>query len=129
VNPYGVQTDGIYTEGQGWDLSWDTVWRSDAVRTPRGYVVLVAILFKSLRFPATDRQQWGMFFFRAIARNNEQVYWPGHEGIVSAAPMSRSMVSAFTSGARVTPRRIPAAPAPPQPRIRRRSRRGHEILR
>jgi len=76
VNAYGVQTEGTYTEGQGWDLSWDTVWRSDATPTKSGYVVLFTIPFRSLRFPATDMQQWGMFFYRAIARRNEQVYWP-----------------------------------------------------
>ena len=76
VNPYGVQTEGTYTEGQGWDLSWDTVWRSDAVRTPHGYAVLITIPFRSLRFPAAEKQQWGMFFFREIARRNEQVFWP-----------------------------------------------------
>jgi len=76
INAYGVQTDGTYTEGQGWDLSWDTVWRSDATPTPGGYVALFTIPFRSLRFPATEKQQWGMFFYRAIARKNEQVYWP-----------------------------------------------------
>jgi hypothetical protein len=76
VNARGVQTEGIYTEGQGWDLSWDTVWRSEGKQTPRGYVVLFSIPFKSLRFPSTEKQTWGMFFYRAIARKNEQVYWP-----------------------------------------------------
>ena len=36
MNAAGVQTDGTYTEGSGWDLSWDAVWRSDARRTTRG---------------------------------------------------------------------------------------------
>jgi Domain of unknown function (DUF5916)/Carbohydrate family 9 binding domain-like len=76
VNAYGVQTDGTYTEGQGWDLSWDAVWRSEAMRTDQGYVVLFSIPFKSLRFPSSNRQEWGIFFYRAIARRNEQVYWP-----------------------------------------------------
>src|SRR5436190_2331065 len=76
INPLGAQTDGIYTEGSGWDLSWDTVWKSEGRLTEKGYVVLVSIPFRSLRFPATDVQQWGMFFYRAIARRNEQVYWP-----------------------------------------------------
>jgi len=84
VNAYGVQTDGTYTEGQGWDLSWDAVWRSDAARTSAGYVVLFSIPFKSLRFPAADAQQWGVFFYRAIARRNEQVYWPACSTRVAA---------------------------------------------
>jgi uncharacterized protein DUF5916 len=78
VNPLGVQTDGTYTEGSGWDLSWDTVWSSEARLTPRGFVVLVGIPFRSLRFPASDVQEWGIFFYRAIARKNEQVYWPAN---------------------------------------------------
>ena len=76
VNAYGVQTDGIYTEGQGWDLSWDTVWHSDARRTDKGFTVLFRIPFKSLRFPASDAQRWGIFFYRGIARKNEEVFWP-----------------------------------------------------
>ena len=84
INAHGVQTEGIYTEGQGWDLSWDTVWRSEAKRTDKGYVVLVAIPFKSLRFPATEQQSWGMFFYRAIARKSEQVYWPACSTRVAA---------------------------------------------
>ena len=76
MNAAAVQTDGTYTEGSGWDLSWDAVWRSDARRTTRGYVALFSIPFRSVRFPATDAQQWGIFFFRAIARRNEVVYWP-----------------------------------------------------
>ena len=39
-NPLGVQADGISTEGQGDDFSFDTVWRSRGRLTPTGYVVL-----------------------------------------------------------------------------------------
>jgi len=84
TNALGVQTDGFYTEGQGWDLSWDTVWRSDAALTKGGFVALFRIPFKSLRFPAVDTQQWGIFFYRAIARQNEQVYWPACSTRVAA---------------------------------------------
>jgi hypothetical protein len=93
VNAYGVQTDGTYTEGQGWDLSWDTVWQSDAGPTKGGYVALFKIPFKSLRFPATDAQQWGMFFYRAIARKNEQVYWPACSTRVAARFRQAAIVS------------------------------------
>ncbi len=68
ANAYGVQADGIYTEGTGWDLSWDTVWRSEATPTRQGYVVLFSIPFKSLRFPATDAQQWGIYLYRDKSR-------------------------------------------------------------
>ena len=36
VNPLGIQTDGITTEGQGDDFSFDTLWRSEGRITPIG---------------------------------------------------------------------------------------------
>ena len=50
VNPLGVQRDGILTEGQEIDYAYDTVWRSEAKLTGRGFTVLIAIPFKSLMF-------------------------------------------------------------------------------
>jgi hypothetical protein len=50
VNALGVQQDGTYTEGKGWDLSFDTVWDAHARITAEGYVVLVSVAFRSLRF-------------------------------------------------------------------------------
>lgn len=77
-NAYGVQQDGIWTEGKGWDLSFDTVWNAETRRTPRGYVVLVSVPFKSLRFPREKVQSWGFFVFRGIARRNEEAFWPAY---------------------------------------------------
>jgi len=93
TNAYGVQTDGIYTEGTGWDLSWDTVWKSDARPTSSGYAVLVSIPFRSLRFPAADAQQWGMFFYRGIPRKNEQVFWPACSTRIGARFRQAALVS------------------------------------
>ena len=90
VNAHGVQTDGTYTEGAGWDLSWDAVWHADGARTAQGFVVLYSIPFRSLRFPSSDRQQWGMFFYRGIGRKAEQVYWP---------PCSTRMAARFPQAA------------------------------
>jgi hypothetical protein len=84
VNAYGVQADGTHTEGTGWDFSWDTVWQSQATRTAQGYAVLIRIPFKSLRFPGTDVQQWGLFLHRGIARKNEEVFWPANSPRVAA---------------------------------------------
>jgi hypothetical protein len=76
VNPLGVQLDGITTEGQNDDYSFDTVWHSEGRLTPFGFVVRIAIPFKSLRFPETDVQTWGIGLARAIQRNNETSFWP-----------------------------------------------------
>src|SRR5207253_5751172 len=51
ANPRGVQLDGIFTEGQDEDLNYDVVWRSEGRLTADGYVVRLAIPFRSLRFP------------------------------------------------------------------------------
>src|SRR5213078_1846187 len=76
VNPLGVQLDGMVTEGQDDDFSFDAVWQSDGRLTPSGYVVRFAIPFKSLRFPRTSTQTWGIALARYIPRTNEEAYWP-----------------------------------------------------
>lgn len=78
----GVQWDAIYTEatraevGGNWDTSFDTVWDSRGKVTSRGFVVWMAIPFKSLRFPATKQQEWGIILYRGIIRKNEDSFWP-----------------------------------------------------
>jgi hypothetical protein len=71
ANPFGIQWDALWTEGSigtglpadysGFDTSFDTVWRSEGRLTGRGYLVLMAIPFKSLRFPSTGQQEWALF--------------------------------------------------------------------
>src|SRR6185369_6502929 len=87
VNPVGVQQDGTFTEGNEPDLSFDTVWNSNAHMTKEGYVAWFEIPFKSLRFPHTPDQKWGILFERDIPRNNEASFYPpissNQQGILS----------------------------------------------
>ncbi|HUB02872.1 MAG TPA: DUF5916 domain-containing protein [Terriglobales bacterium] len=81
VNPLGVQQDALWTEGPGtgndnFDQSFDTVWNSSGKLTSRGYVVWIAIPFRSLRFASADPKTWGIFLNRGIPRNNEDTFWP-----------------------------------------------------
>ena len=76
-NPLGIQADGITTEGQNDDMSFDTVWQSKGRLTDFGYVVSFAIPFKSLRFPSAEGRAWGIALMRGIPANNEQAFWPG----------------------------------------------------
>ena len=79
TNPFGVQWDAIWTEGQGFDMAWDTVWDARGELTDRGYVVLMEIPFKSLRFrpkPEDAEYSWGIVLVRDIPRNNETSFWP-----------------------------------------------------
>lgn len=88
VNPCGVQVDGIYTEtrrrgrGRGggggffdFDRSYDTFFITEANLDEQGYTVEMAIPFKSLRFPNTPNQIWGLQIMRNIRRKNEEIYW------------------------------------------------------
>ncbi len=84
TTPLGVQWDAIWTEAsreeqsqQGhFDISFDTVWDSRGKVTSRGFVVWIAIPFKSLRFPARKSQEWGIILYRGITRKTEDAFWP-----------------------------------------------------
>ncbi len=75
-NPLGVQTDAIYTEGQGYDFSFDTLWDNAGRVTSDGYTVFFSIPFKSLRFSNNAEQTWGVALYRVILRKSEYDYWP-----------------------------------------------------
>jgi hypothetical protein len=75
-NPLGIQSDNIWTEGRGLDFSFDTVWHSRAKITEQGYVVWMAIPFKSLRFKRAAEQKWGIAVWRIIPRLSEESTWP-----------------------------------------------------
>ncbi len=76
VNPLGIQLDAIGTEGQPDDYSFDTVWHSQGRLTPEGFVVWIAIPFRSLRFSNVPTQTWGIALGRVLVRNNETAFWP-----------------------------------------------------
>jgi len=76
VNPLGLQRDGLMTEGQKTDYTFDTVWETDGRLTGSGFVVWMAIPFKSLRFANAEVQTWGIALRRKILSANEDAYWP-----------------------------------------------------
>lgn len=86
VNPAGVQADASWTEAGGPDYSYDQVWNSDGRITSKGWMALIAIPFRSLRFPAAGRD-WGVVFWRNFPRNSEVDFWPrvnaGISGVLS----------------------------------------------
>ncbi len=76
TNPFGIQQDGRYVEGVGYDTAFDTLWESKGQSTEKGYVVWMSLPFRSLRFPSTEKQVWGIGFWRYIPRTNEMSTWP-----------------------------------------------------
>jgi hypothetical protein len=76
VNAGGIQGDGVWVEGQGWDLNFDTVYHTDVKRNERGYIAFLAVPFRSMRFPTVPVQEWGILLNRFIARTREDTFWP-----------------------------------------------------
>jgi hypothetical protein len=84
VNPYGVQLDGVRSEGSGTagrmfgggdDWSPDFHYDSRGVVSDSGYVVEVRIPFKSLRFPPEREQVWGINVSRVTPATNTTDTW------------------------------------------------------
>ncbi|MCW5979992.1 MAG: carbohydrate binding family 9 domain-containing protein [Bryobacteraceae bacterium] len=76
VNAHAIQFDGVTTDGYGDDFSWEGLWYAEAKIVDDGYVVLIVVPFRTLRFPDTPKQQWGVMLGRFISRNNEFSMWP-----------------------------------------------------
>ena len=100
TNPAGIEYDGQVTnEGQGsgrfggggsgrpsnsrqqrgsgggFNLNWDGAWQVLTQVTDIGWTAEVAIPFRTLRYPRSEVQIWGMNFQRNIRVRNEQAYW------------------------------------------------------
>lgn len=75
-NPLGIQMDGFLTEGGNDDFSVDIVMESKGLVTSDGYVVEVAIPFKSLRYEAGKGKLWGIHILRIVKHvNGETDSW------------------------------------------------------
>ena len=75
TNPFGVQTDGLFTEEGGEDATFDTVFQTHAHVTRFGYLAIMEIPFRSLRFANHFPQTWGINLLRYIKRKDEVLYW------------------------------------------------------
>ncbi|MDX2193973.1 MAG: DUF5916 domain-containing protein [Gemmatimonadales bacterium] len=85
VNPLGIQDDGVRSEGSGGgagnlfggnvDRNPDFIWQSRGRRTETGYEVEVRIPFKSLRFPGSGPQSWGINISRVTQRTGYEDTW------------------------------------------------------
>jgi len=82
VNPAGVQADAEWTENRDPDYSYDQVWDSEARVTPGGWIAMLAIPFRSLRF-RPGSPDWGVVFSRNLPRNSETDFWPRVSASVS----------------------------------------------
>lgn len=74
VTPAGVQIDIKYSYGDE-SSSWNAVWESATTIDEQGWVAEMKIPYSALRFPAVDKQIWGVNFGREIRRKRERSWW------------------------------------------------------
>jgi hypothetical protein len=77
VNPNGARSDATFLSDKDVNFQWDGIWDVAARITDYGWSCEIEIPFKTLRFPTTEQQEWGVNFTRYIQRKNEEVVWRG----------------------------------------------------
>jgi len=76
VNAAGAKWDAqIANEGRDVNQSWDGVWFVKTRIGNDGWTAEIAIPFRTLKFPRTPVQTWGINFQRTIRRRNEESLW------------------------------------------------------
>jgi hypothetical protein len=76
TNLAGARADRqVANEGREINTSWDGLWTVQTRRVDDGWVVEMAIPFRTLRFDFSRATSWGINFSRRIRRRNEVSFW------------------------------------------------------
>ena len=84
INEGGGRGGGFRSSGSGgfsrgsaggFNLNWDGAWQVRTRVSDIGWSAEFAIPLRTVRYPARERQSWGVNFQRNIRRRNETVYW------------------------------------------------------
>jgi uncharacterized protein DUF5916/cellulose/xylan binding protein with CBM9 domain len=87
VNPRSVQADGSWASDNQYDSTWDGVWDATARIDSLGWTVEFRIPFSQLPHSGEPGAEWGINFYRYVARSGESSNWsprlPTVAGIIS----------------------------------------------
>jgi hypothetical protein len=72
ANPLGIQGDLLMTRS-GENIGFDMIYHTAGQITEEGFVVEMAIPFKSLRFPQADVHDWRITFLRNYPRTSRHI--------------------------------------------------------
>ena len=76
TNAAGAKWDAqMANEGREINANWDGIWYVNARIVDDGWIAEIAIPFKTLKFPRTAVQTWGINFQRNLRRRNEDSFW------------------------------------------------------
>ena len=93
TNPLGARADYSVVDEGGSNTDWNPVWESKTGRFEGGWIVEMAIPFKSLRYKSGTNQTWGIQLRRAVRRKNEWAYLTPVPQIL-AGPQAFNRISA-----------------------------------
>jgi hypothetical protein len=71
----GTQADAIASPSIGRDFGWNAVWDSAVKLTENGWQLEMMIPYRSLRFPKSEIQTWGIQFRRSFRRERSEYSW------------------------------------------------------
>ena len=74
ITASGVQFEAVTTNNKD-DTNWNAVWESAVSQDEKGWYAEIRIPYSSLRFPASEAQEWNVQFGREIRRFRETSYW------------------------------------------------------
>ncbi|NEV94587.1 carbohydrate binding family 9 domain-containing protein [Psychroflexus sp. YR1-1] len=83
----GTQADALSSPSIGRDFGWNAVWESAVQKTDFGWQLEMKIPYRTLRFPKTEIQTWGVQFRRHFRRERSDYAWnpidrtKGYEGL------------------------------------------------
>ncbi|HET6898857.1 MAG TPA: DUF5916 domain-containing protein [Vicinamibacteria bacterium] len=76
TNPNGAEFDALITDESGaFNAEWRAVWTVRAQRVPEGWSAEISIPFRSLRYPSSSPDGWGINVWRMMRRRNEETLW------------------------------------------------------
>ncbi|MBN1294428.1 MAG: carbohydrate binding family 9 domain-containing protein [Candidatus Latescibacteria bacterium] len=77
TNANGARDDATFLSDKDPNSQWDGIWEVASRITEYGWSCEFEIPFKTLRFPTTEKQEWGINFIRYIQRKHEEILWRG----------------------------------------------------
>jgi hypothetical protein len=74
LTPFGIQREGLVTNGSSVSTDWDNKWYSEVQRYDDRWEFEMAIPFKTLRYDDTN-DKWNIVFLRNNLKRNERSGW------------------------------------------------------
>ncbi len=87
IGPSGGRVDAILQNNTTNLQEWDTIWTTRTSITDQGWIVEVAIPFRSISYEA-GRSDWGMELTRQIRHKGETVRWSNYSATINFTDVS-----------------------------------------